>query len=196
MALAEAQGQQMRRTPSGFTLVEVLLVLAIMAIVTVIVMPSLVHSIRGNRLRTAARTVTMAGRYARSMALLQQREMFLTFNLDKAGITITPAGAVEREEDAAVAAPPAEARAPETFSETASSGVVVRAEAEVITRSLEQVTIASVVIGDSDVREGSCQVVYRSNGLCTPYKVTVVDTYGNSVTVEVDALGSAVTGDR
>jgi prepilin-type N-terminal cleavage/methylation domain-containing protein len=184
----------MRRPPSGFTLVEVLLVLAIMAIVTVIAMPTLVHSIRGNRLRTAARTVTMAGRYARSMALLQQREMVLAFNLDKSALTVGPAGA------GGPAAETTDASVPdlgaEPVSGSSASGVVVRADAEAITRSLDQVTMESVTIGDSDVADGSCQVVYRSNGLCTPYKVTISDMYGSAVIVDVDALGSAVTTDR
>ncbi len=185
----------MRRPRSGFTLVEVLLVLAIMAIVTVIAMPTMVHSIRGNRLRTAARTVAMAGRYARSMALLQQREMALTFDLDKATLTIAASGAGESQPEPrdVIAEAPAELASTGTDS---TNRLDIRAESEVITRALEQVTFAAVAIGDSgatDVSEGSCQIVYRSNGLCTPYRVTIADTYGGSVTIDVDALGSAVT---
>ncbi len=185
----------MLRPRSGFTLVEVLLVLAIMAIVTVIAMPTFVHSIRGQRLQTAARTVTMAGRYARSMALLQQREMALTFDLDKGVVTIAGAGRAEERQDetAGTAGGLPELRPPETES---TNTLAVRAEAEVITRTLEMVKIAAVEIGEqgsTDVSEGACQVLYRSNGLCTPYKVTIVDIHGGSVTIEVDALGSVVT---
>jgi prepilin-type N-terminal cleavage/methylation domain-containing protein len=185
----------MRRPRSGFTLVEVLLVLAILAIVTVIAMPTFVHSIRGNRLRTAARTVAMAGKYARSMALLQQREMTLTFDLDKASLTIAVAGRRESEPEpnAGMAGMPV---GPSPLESDPTNRAVIQAEAEVITRTLEQVTIAAVGVGEQgtmDVSEGACRVVYRSNGLCTPYRVTIVDTYGGSVTIDVDALGSAVT---
>lgn len=185
----------MRRPRFGFTLVEVLLVLAIMAIVTVIAMPTLVHSIRGNRLRTAARTVTMAGRYARSMALLQQREVVLTLDLDKESLTIATSGkggSPQAQEDATGASPPE----PVPADTDSTNRPNIRAETEVITRALEQVTFAAVAVGGQDAvdfSEGSCQVVYRSNGLCTPYKVTLADTYGGSVTIEVDALGSSVT---
>jgi type II secretion system protein H len=72
----------------GFTLIEVLLVLAILAVATAVTTPYLVHSIRGNRLRTAARDVVMAGRYARSMAVVRQEELALTFDLDGARISV------------------------------------------------------------------------------------------------------------
>jgi hypothetical protein len=136
----------------------------------------------------------MAGRYARSMALLQQREMVLTFNLDKSALTVGPAGAAERAALAAEAA--ATSLAPEPVPVESTNGVVVRADADIITRSLDQVTMESVTVGDGDVSDGSCRIVYRSNGLCTPYKVTIADMYGSAVTIEVDALGSAVTADR
>jgi Tfp pilus assembly protein FimT len=175
-----------------------LLVLAIMAIVTVIAVPTFVHSIRGNRLRTAARTVAMAGKYARSMALLQQREMAVTFDLSKSALTIAALGwkASGPEPGAGTGGVSVE---PGTVESDSTNRMVVRADAEVISRTLDQVTIAAVAVGDSgatDVNEGSCQVVYRSNGLCTPYKVTIVDTYGGSVTIDVDALGSAVTSGK
>ncbi len=47
----------------------------------VIAMPSFVQSIRGQRLNSAARTLATVARYARSMAVLKQSDMVLTFNL-------------------------------------------------------------------------------------------------------------------
>jgi type IV fimbrial biogenesis protein FimT len=79
-----------RREAAGraFTLIEVLLVMAILGVVAAVTTPYMVRSIRGNRLRTAARDVVMAGRYARSMAVVRQQEMTLTFNIDAAGFSI------------------------------------------------------------------------------------------------------------
>lgn len=188
----------MRLPRSGFTLVEVLLVLAILAIVTVIVMPTFVHSIRGNRLRTAARTVTMAGRYARSMALLQGREMTVTFDLEKSTVVIGPAGSAARDSASETKVAGFRDEAP-AFESASGSGTVVRAEVETITRALDQVKIAAVSVGDRgsvDVSDGSCEVVYRSNGLCTPYRVTLVDSYGGSVGIDVDALGTVAAADK
>lgn len=65
----------------AFTLIEVLLVVVVMGIVVGIAMPSFVSSIQGQRLSSAARTLATVARYARSMAVLKQSDLSLTFNL-------------------------------------------------------------------------------------------------------------------
>ena len=178
----------------AFTLIEVLLVLAIMAVTTLIAVPSFIHSIRGNRLRTAARTVAMAGRYARSMALLRQADMVLEINLDKAGVSVRPLVTASR---------PASQPGPEAGAEpvegTAPDEATPRAEStDTIARELDQVRIAEVTMretGGVTFREGSCPVLYRSNGLCSPYRVTIKDENGAGVVLDVDALASATTSE-
>lgn len=66
----------------AFTLVELLMVIAIMAVVTAITIPSFVTSMRGSRLRTSVRTVVKIGRYSRSLAVLKQIPMTVSFDLD------------------------------------------------------------------------------------------------------------------
>ncbi len=65
----------------GFTLIEVLLVAAVLAILAGLALPSFVRSMRGQRLRGAARTLATVSRYARSMAVLKQSDLALVFNL-------------------------------------------------------------------------------------------------------------------
>lgn len=65
----------------AFTLIELLLVIVLLAIITAIILPSFVRSIQGQRLSTAARTLATVSRYARSMAVLKQTDLVLTFNL-------------------------------------------------------------------------------------------------------------------
>jgi len=72
----------------AFTLIEVLLVVAIIGVVTAVTTPYFVRSIRGNRLRVAARTVVMAGRYARSMAVLRQEELAVRFDLGAPSVSV------------------------------------------------------------------------------------------------------------
>lgn len=62
-------------------MIELLLVIVIIGIAAGIVMPSFVRSIRGQRLKTAARAMVTVARYARSMAVLKQTDLTLSFNL-------------------------------------------------------------------------------------------------------------------
>ena len=82
-----------RTKKAGFTLVELLLVLVLMGVAVGISMPYFVHSIRGNRLRTAGRTLVTVARYARSMAVLKQSEVSLVFNLDSGQIDVVSSNA-------------------------------------------------------------------------------------------------------
>ncbi len=162
---------------SGFTLIEVLLVIAIMAIVTAVTMPTFVSSIRGNRLRTAARMVTMAGRYARSMAVLRQEEVVLEFNLSAGTFAVHPLAA----------------------SMVSNRVVSAAGDPDSITRKLERVRLLSVELTEGsapEIAEGTCIVTYRSNGLCTPYRVVIRDEQGAAVAIEVDALSTATTEDQ
>ncbi len=169
----------------AFTLVEVLMVLAIMGILTLVTMPYLVQSIRGNRLRVSTNTIVRAGRYARSMALLGQRDMLLTLDINQPAIRVeprydTPPAAAPVPEPADSPAPADTNDAPAPFS----PGLTV-------VRPLDAVRIEYVEVEHRD-REtsGKVTIVYRSNGRCTPYVVRLVDQFGSATLTRVDALST------
>jgi prepilin-type N-terminal cleavage/methylation domain-containing protein len=181
-----------RNRPTGrraFTLVEILMVLVILSIATVVSMPYLVKSIRGNRLRVAGATVVKAGRYAHTMALLNTREMKLVFNLDSASVRVEP-----RYENAPTPAPENPAPPPRPADDpTAPEPPPVTASPRLqIARTLDAVRLASVELEHRD-REtaGEVAVIYRSNGRCTPYEVRIVDEFDNAMIINVDAIASA-----
>ena len=59
-------------------------------------------------------------------------------------------------------------------------------------RSLDGVRIVSVEIEDApQMREGACDVIYRSNGRCHPYVVKIADSQNDEVRITVDALATA-----
>lgn len=182
----------------AFTLVEILLVLAILSITTVISMPYLVRSIRGNRLRVASATVVKAGRYAHTMALLHTREMKLIFDLDAASVRVEPRyeTVVPTRDGELPPRPAPERTAPSSSSRTpevaAEPPAVVSSPRLQISRQLDAVRIDSVELEHRPHETaGTVTVIYRSNGRCTPYEVRLVDEFDNAMVVTVDAISSA-----
>jgi Tfp pilus assembly protein FimT len=174
-------------------------VLAIIAVVTAITVPNLARSIRGNRLRVATRGIVMAGRYARSMAVLRQEDLALTFDLDAGEFTVgvtdgraagsLPSGGVQESasDTEREFGPPHEDVVP---------GTVMATSGQEVKRRLDGVRIESVEVQGAEeatYTKGRCSVLYRNNGTCTPYRVRLVEDGGAEVTVDVDALSSPRT---
>lgn len=189
------------RQRCGFSLIELLLVVSIIGIVTAIIMPNFVASIKGNRLRSATRTVVSAGRYTRSQAVLKQRDMALVFDLDNARLAIHPmrinfGGPVD---DSLVDDLTDQSRAPDPHGgldgglDGESPSLTL--DAMVLERQLDMVAFEYIEVEALDGRysQGTIPVIYRSNGTCMRYEIRLADEQGNSVTVHVDELSSART---
>ncbi len=169
----------------AFTLVEILMVLAILGISTIVAMPSLVKSIRGNRLRVGARTVVMAGNYARTMAILRNQDMTLT--LDKGANTVAVAPLHTAPP------PPDSTSSAESISFADTNEPASSAPPPVtLTRKLDSVSIDSIQVEHrkSGTEEDSAVVIYQNNGRCNPYEVRVRDEFGSVMVITVDAVAS------
>ncbi|MDD5704895.1 MAG: prepilin-type N-terminal cleavage/methylation domain-containing protein [Kiritimatiellae bacterium] len=81
------------RAARGFTLLELLMVIAILAVLTAVIVPQFGAGMSGARLATAARTTIQAARYARTMALLHQAETVLSIGLDSGRLRVEAAPA-------------------------------------------------------------------------------------------------------
>ena len=185
----------------GFTIIELLLVITILGIVVAIIAPSMARSIKGNRLRTGLRSVVMAGRYARSMAVLRQTTMSVTFDLDAGSISVDQLAPAPSDEtgmndygDTAEmeSTPDPVIVSDGDFSDIPENTAVATHD---LSRKLDGVTIEYVEMTDTDEQftEGTCRILYRSNGRCTPHRVRIIDEQGGSATLDVDTLASAVT---
>lgn len=69
-----------RSSYRGFTLIEVMLVVVILGIIITVTVPSMARSVRFSRLTSASSAVVRAGKYCRSMAIMSQDEVRLTFH--------------------------------------------------------------------------------------------------------------------
>ncbi len=72
----------------GFTLLEIILVVAITLIVSALAVPAFMRSYQAANLRSASRAVVTAGKYARNMAVLQQKQITVFFNSNTGEIEI------------------------------------------------------------------------------------------------------------
>lgn len=158
------------------------MVLAILGVITIVAVPSLVKSIRGNRLRVGTRTIVMAANYARTSAILRNQEMKLT--LDKANSTVS-VDPLQIEAPAVATAAPDEADGETEPSSRASPF-------SPISRKLDAVKIESFTV---DGRRGGNRneagtIIFQSNGRCTPFEARIVDEFGGRMVVSVDAVAS------
>ena len=80
----------------GFTLIEMVVVLAILAVVTALVMPTLAGAADKAELRAAARDVAGALRMTRSLAIRRGHTEALVLDTSDRQFRIDPSGAVER----------------------------------------------------------------------------------------------------
>ena len=72
----------------GFTLIELLLVIAILGIIVVAATPFVGTALSGGRISTAARELASAGRYARTMAMMNATPVDLVVDLDAGTLSV------------------------------------------------------------------------------------------------------------
>lgn len=75
---------------SAFTLIEVVLAVIIILILAGITLPNLAGSLRGHKMRTAARTVNRMVRYGRAMAIMRTVEHAVVLNEQTMDIFVGP----------------------------------------------------------------------------------------------------------
>lgn len=80
-----------RPRAAAFTLIELLFVVAILGIFAALAAPHVGAVLSGGSLRTAARELAGAARYARTMALLAQTPVDLSVDFSQPGFSVSPA---------------------------------------------------------------------------------------------------------
>lgn len=193
----------------GFSLIELLLVVAIIGVMLAVVTPEFAGGIGGTQLQMAAQGVMHMSRYARSMAVLQQQPAYISFGSNgvlRVSTQTKTAPVVHAPEQTAESPVPAETTETEVAApKTQAGSSISQPETEELYKGIVFVVEytddadkqrgKSLLKNDSPpVEDVTDRVLYRSNGTCRPYRVTITtdqeeETDRSKLVVEVDMLG-------
>ena len=188
-----------QRRGSGFTLVELLVVVFLTALIAGVTVPNFVRSLRTQRLRSAARTVATAHKYARNMSVLRQTPMAIIFN---AGSDVEVMSIRDRFRlpassmflDGEGAPPPALSTEGGTNGEEAAAAPETEEE---FAKDFEQdVEIESMELKNEEAKEtegGAYIILYYPNGMSDGFKLRLTDGDRRYAEIETDPLSGDVT---
>ena len=201
----QAGGRRIRRC--GFSLIEILVVVFITLIVAGLAAPSFSRALKGQRLRTSARYVVTAHKYARNMAVLRQQPMALVIDRmggdlevvsvsDRAGLSARGGFLEERQR---LRREPADASRPGTDGD-ASKAPPARMET-IDARNLgREVRISDFESeGDYYHRDGVYWVNYYPSGMSDGFRLRLEDDSRNGLTIVADPISGGAEvqlGDR
>jgi general secretion pathway protein H len=92
----------MLRTSAGFTLLEALMVLAILGLVTALALPSLRRPPDKLRLEAATRTLASALRFSRAEAIARNDDVIVTVHVDRRILESSAGSAIQIDQDISV----------------------------------------------------------------------------------------------
>ncbi len=172
----------------GFSLLEIILVVAIIIIASAIAIPSFMRSYEGARLNASARSIAMASKYARNMAVLQQTQMAVLFDTRRNELEIVSneQGVNRHEQEIFL-------HRRSGFYERRGNDVRETSISSLLTRSMENgVRIVEVSDLEGGHQYGGVYWVnYYPGGFSDKYSVLLSDERGRTLRMHVDYISGS-----
>ncbi len=177
-----------RQRRRGFTLLEIIMVVVIIAIASAVAVPMFARSFRGAKLRSSTRTVTMMHRNAQSKAVLGQRYMALLYDEVKGTVELVDQGQPEQKKDAFFGGLGSSSGMGEVVSggEDTAEPAAQGAQSVRVRQMEEGVSVLSFRGGKEF--DGIYYVSYYPNGMCDGYTVKIGDDKNHTAEIKIDAV--------
>ena len=183
---------------AGFTLIEIILVLVILAVVFGISTPLFMSGVRGTKLRTAGRSIARAARYAHFMAIEKQQEMRLVIDPETLELAVGPEAVATQNEADGDLDQEAFKRLGYIDGSASVSTIVEKEIHQTLPEGLDIRDFDKESINEEvDELFGELYVVrFFPNGQCEWFELELEDSKGTSLKMEVDAIsGKVIIGD-
>jgi len=160
-------------------------------------MVGLGRAMKGAQIRTAARTLTMAHKFARNTAVLRQTPMALLLDSATKQVEVVSMAGTRSLEGREGFLEGREMRAEQELLGTGETNAAASADirSEFVRRIGEDVSVQSFTTADADAAggiKGIYWVNYHPNGMSDGFEAVLADPSGRSVTIVADPIsGSA-----
>lgn len=156
---------------NGFTLMELLVVLALISLVSAFVAPRITAPIGGLQLKTASKKIAGAMRYSRSLAVSEKQPRTCVFDFENRRMAVFARDLPDLE---------------------GLSGDRFAAGAEMVYAFPSGVAMRKAVLGDATVESGLFSIVFFPSGNSSGGEIVLANEKGRAFQIQVDFITGLV----
>jgi general secretion pathway protein H len=183
------KNSSLQQTGNGFTLIELVIVLVIMSFVLALAGPAVTRGLSGLTLKTAAKKVAAAMRYARSQAVNHAQPYSVIFDRERGRIVICgipqPVPPEEQAEDGA-----------QDEEAAGAAGAQTQKPDIKIVALPEGIALKEITVGGADItraKDELAQLVFYADGTSQGAELVLADSRDRTYQVNVAFLTGVVT---